>query len=145
MMLETGAQPCVNPACGTTGGYARHDSRRPNRTRGFCNACYDKFLKLGQFAQHALPAELNPNTDHPLPWPHLNDVKATGMMLWTTPLGKRQSHAVYGHHFDAHAEIVEARQDAALWLMEHPMTDLLDWPDPSLALFGAANAQADAA
>ena len=140
-MMTSGAAPCQNPECRTTGGSARYG--RPIRIRGLCFRCYFNCWRFDEW-----PAYVNPSTSlgrDARPWLDINNTNSIAEHLWTDATGKRQSHAVYGHHFDANAEIAEARQDAALWLMEHPMADLLEWPDPSLALFGAANAKAEAA
>jgi len=73
------------------------------------------------------------------PWPDLDNVAATGAMLWTDWEGNRQPHAVWDQRIDFPASDRNFEQTAARWLADHP-DQLLDWPDPACALFGAANA-----
>lgn len=144
-VMTSGAAPCVE--CGTTGGTAAREAKQPRRRRGLCDRCYQHPINHGSPHTHPKNTAYPDGTfsPHPEPWPHLNNVTATGRMLWKGRDGKRQKHAIFAYHFDARAEIAEARHDAARWLMEHPTADLLDWPDPSLSLFGAANRKQEAA
>lgn len=198
MMLESGAEPCVE--CGTTGG-AQHPSHgRPARIKGRCATCYERGRLTGAFPHLIgrclscdatrpikarqlcrpcygraltqgiatnypacgtvpvpfLPVGGNNWPSQPKPWPHLNDVAATGRMLWTDTEGHRLPHAISRWLVDLvqdgpdryaptreHNTAIEQR--AARWLKDRPHAPLLEWPDPRLSLFGAANSAERAA
>jgi hypothetical protein len=78
---------------------------------------------------------------HPF-FPAPNDVQAMNFYLWHDVNGDRQPHGVMPWCADECGPEVDAALErvAARWLLAHP-DQLLDWPDPSLALFGASNAE----
>jgi hypothetical protein len=102
-----------------------------------CFRCYDAISNHDDI-------NLNPYTSpyaHPF-FPAAGDVEAFNFYLWHDVNADPQPHGVMpwcadecGPEVDSALERVSAR-----WMLDHPH-QLLDWPDPSLALFGAANAE----
>jgi hypothetical protein len=77
---------------------------------------------------------------HPF-FPAAGNVEAFNFYLWHDVNGDPQPHGVMPWCADECGPEVDSALErvAARWLLDHPNAPLLEWPDPSLALFGAAN------
>ena len=126
-MMDSGAAPCIE--CRTEGGYTPKNQRKPVRRRGMCSVCYWRHWNHGTMRVDVQQAtSLYP--DHET-------------MLWHTPSGERQRHAISPTLALKVGPAVDARwEDAcAEWMRLHPEQALI-WDDPSLALFPATEARA---
>ena len=142
-MMTSGAEPCSE--CGTAGGRIPSGQSRPGRKQGMCYQCYDRISNHGDISVVTGLGSRNTYA-HPF-FPEPNNIPALNYYLWHDINGQHQSHGVmpYGHSLGSKAldALYEGYADG--WLRLHPNAPLLEWPDPSLALFGAANATAEAA
>lgn len=109
--------------------------------RSLCHRCYARAQDQGIADRYpecgAVPVpRLVPSGEwpiHPAPWPHLNDVEATGRMLWHDAEGNRKAHALFAYRPDIAELNTAAEQDAAAWLRSHP-EQVLVWDRPEYAM-----------
>jgi hypothetical protein len=98
------AEPCIQ--CGTTGGALNGNQHKPWRARQLCRACYMGGYNAGAYLNDSYTVRAYNNPEH---------------MLWHTPMGDRQPHALpFAADYDRVAVIAEAEDFAARWLASHP-------------------------